>query len=194
MMLWPSKHFERFHDWPALRSRRSDGFCICGRSIDPAFIDDFDRSEWCSAECFKDVAIRCGLVKPPLLVFERDRGICARCRCDAETATRAIQHLRRIERWDFQLTYLENRDRTAASREAVEIILAAWNVAAETRSLWDADHIVPVVEGGGGCGLDNYRTLCVACHKEETADLASRRAASRRAQRSLPAVAAEPES
>lgn len=45
---------------------------------------------------------------------------------------------------------------------------------------WDADHIVPVVEGGGECGLENYRTLCKPCHKRETAALARRRAAARR--------------
>lgn len=40
--------------------------------------------------------------------------------------------------------------------------------------LWEADHIVPVVEGGGGCGLEGYRTLCVPCHKTHTAALARR--------------------
>src|SRR5271157_4037114 len=44
---------------------------------------------------------------------------------------------------------------------------------------WQADHIVPVVEGGGECGLDGYRTLCIACHKKETAALAARRAEQR---------------
>ena len=32
------------------------------------------------------------------------------------------------------------------------------------RSLWDADHIVPVAQGGGECGLENMRTLCLKCH------------------------------
>ena len=32
----------------------------------------------------------------------------------------------------------------------------------------DADHIKPVYEGGGSCGLDNIRTLCIACHKKNT--------------------------
>lgn len=36
---------------------------------------------------------------------------------------------------------------------------------------WDADHIKPVVLGGGECGLDNYRTLCIMCHKKVTAKL-----------------------
>ena len=40
--------------------------------------------------------------------------------------------------------------------------------------VWDADHIVPVVEGGGECGLDNYRTLCLPCHRKVTAQLRAR--------------------
>ena len=36
---------------------------------------------------------------------------------------------------------------------------------------WEADHINAVSEGGGECGLDNYRTLCVPCHKKVTKDL-----------------------
>lgn len=39
---------------------------------------------------------------------------------------------------------------------------------------WQADHIVPVVEGGGLCGLENLRTLCTGCHKTVTAELRTR--------------------
>ena len=46
---------------------------------------------------------------------------------------------------------------------------------------WEMDHIIPVVEGGGDCGLENLRTLCVPCHRRETAALAKRRAEARRA-------------
>lgn len=45
---------------------------------------------------------------------------------------------------------------------------------------WEADHIIPVIEGGGGCDFTGYRTLCLSCHKKETAALAARRAAKRR--------------
>jgi 5-methylcytosine-specific restriction endonuclease McrA len=31
--------------------------------------------------------------------------------------------------------------------------------------LWDADHIIPVKDGGGCSGLENLRTLCISCHK-----------------------------
>lgn len=44
---------------------------------------------------------------------------------------------------------------------------------------WQADHIRPVAEGGGSCGLENLRTLCTACHNRETAKLAARRAEAR---------------
>ncbi len=50
--------------------------------------------------------------------------------------------------------------------------------------LWQADHIVPVAEGGGECSLENMRSLCVACHRKATAALAARRAEQRRAARS----------
>ncbi len=37
---------------------------------------------------------------------------------------------------------------------------------------WHADHIVMVAEGGGECGMDNARTLCVLCHASVTAEQA----------------------
>ncbi len=33
---------------------------------------------------------------------------------------------------------------------------------------WQADHIVAVVNGGGGCDLPGYQTLCPSCHKAKT--------------------------
>lgn len=34
----------------------------------------------------------------------------------------------------------------------------------EVGSLWQADHIIAVAEGGGDCGMENLRTLCTWCH------------------------------
>ena len=51
------------------------------------------------------------------------------------------------------------------------------------RHLWEADHIKPVIEGGGQCGLENLRTLCLRCHRRATAELARRRALARRGQK-----------
>ena len=163
-MVWPETHFERFHDWAALRARRAEGWCVCGHPVDASVIDDFGDSQWCSRACFHDVALRCGLVKAPVFLAERDHGVCARCGSDAGKAARA-------------------RVLDAGTTEAGHpyFVIAA-EIGAKVNRL-------PVVEGGGGCGLDNYRTLCVTCHRGETATLATRRAETRRARKSL---AAEP--
>ena len=39
---------------------------------------------------------------------------------------------------------------------------------------WEADHIIPVSEGGGLCGLEGYRTLCKKCHGKESGELRKR--------------------
>jgi 5-methylcytosine-specific restriction endonuclease McrA len=66
--------------------------------------------------------------------------------------------------------------RLKKSRGASRAIhLANWGLTRITRrSLWDADHILPVAEGGGECDLQNIRTLCLKCHRVVTAELRSR--------------------
>jgi 5-methylcytosine-specific restriction endonuclease McrA len=50
---------------------------------------------------------------------------------------------------------------------------------------WDADHIVPLSEGGAACPT-NLRALCRPCHKAETKALRARLAAKRRAEMAKP--------
>jgi 5-methylcytosine-specific restriction protein A len=92
------------------------------------------------------------------LVYQRDKGVCSLCRMHTDRVLREIRVAVRL--WPSSVppyfTYVR------------------------IGSLWDMDHITPVVEGGGECGLDNLRTLCVWCHKRETAALARRRASARR--------------
>lgn len=33
---------------------------------------------------------------------------------------------------------------------------------------WQADHILPVHQGGGACAIDNLQTVCLDCHKLKT--------------------------
>jgi len=51
------------------------------------------------------------------------------------------------------------------------------------RTYWDADHIVPVAEGGGECMMANIRTLCFPCHQHVTKEQARNRASHRRQER-----------
>jgi hypothetical protein len=84
-------------------------------------------------------------------VFERDKGLCAQCGVDTKTLRSDMRKL------DY-----------AARRE----FLKKWGLREGSRkTLWDADHIVPVAEGGGQCDLSNMRTLCLICHREATAAL-----------------------
>jgi 5-methylcytosine-specific restriction enzyme A len=83
-------------------------------------------------------------------VFTRDRGVCARCGMDTEALRKDKRKL------DF-----------AARREFEK----EWG---RRRYLWDADHIIPVAEGGGECDLSNMRTLCLKCHRAVTTELRRR--------------------
>lgn len=106
------------------------------------------RYTFCSEFCVHEWKLR---TQPAYLrekVFERDRGICAGCGVDTVNAARRLRYTR------------------GASRAA---LLAHWGLSRRSRkSLWDADHIVPVIEGGGQCDLQNIRTLCLRCHRQAT--------------------------
>jgi hypothetical protein len=86
---------------------------------------------------------------------ERDRGICALCGVDTLALRREFLALDRAWRQDGA----EVRRRRVAWLQAHGIPVAR----ADGR-WWDIDHIVPVVDGGGFCGLKNLQTLCIPCH------------------------------
>jgi len=118
------------------------------------------RFTFCSDYCVNEWRLR---TDPGYLreqVFVRDRGVCALCGIDTRAAyaelkrSRGGARLRLLERWGLKRL---NR-----------------------KTLWDADHIVPVVEGGGECDLENIRTLCLVCHRTETLNLRRRLAADER--------------
>jgi 5-methylcytosine-specific restriction endonuclease McrA len=115
------------------------------------------RRTFCSAACVHEWRLRTDAGYLREQVFQRDRGVCAQCRLDTEM-------LRRDKR---KLDY--------AARRKFE---REWEVAGQLRrSLWDADPILPVCEGGGECDLSNIRTLCLKCHRQVTAALRARRRA-----------------
>lgn len=60
------------------------------------------------------------------------------------------------------------------------LVPESWGAWYLGRHAWEADHIVPVQDGGGACGLDNYQTLCIGCHRCKTAEQARRVAEQRR--------------
>jgi 5-methylcytosine-specific restriction endonuclease McrA len=115
------------------------------------------RFTFCSDWCVHEWRLRTDSGYLRERVFERDKGACALCGVDTHAAhldlkrARGTHKLKLLERWGLR----------RLSR----------------KTLWDADHIVPVAEGGGECDLDNLRTLCLICHREQTRELRRRLAA-----------------
>lgn len=113
------------------------------------------RVTFCSAWCVEEWRLRSDPGYLREKVLERDCGICAVCAIDCLEVERQLKRLRGAARLKASLD---------------------WGIRAGSRkSLWDADHIVPVVEGGGECDLGNIRTLCLKCHRAATVELRKRR-------------------
>lgn len=126
------------------------------------------RLAWCSNECRdKHYMALSSYVRPK--VRRRDRCICALCGVDADFLRRIFWVLKRAG----------DLEAFALVKQAWGIRVHAWDRWAIPTHTWEADHIVPLAEGGTN-DLDNYRTLCLSCHKAETKALAGRLAAARR--------------
>jgi 5-methylcytosine-specific restriction enzyme A len=120
------------------------------------------RFTFCSDWCVHEWRLR---TNPGYLreqVYARDRGVCLLCSVDTHAAFLDLKRSRGTHRLK---------------------LLTQWGLKTLNRkTLWDADHIVPVVEGGGECDLSNIRTLCLRCHRSATVALRARlKAASARA-------------
>lgn len=110
------------------------------------------RRTFCSDYCVDQWRLRSDAGYLRERVFARDRGVCFLCAADTVVIYNALK-----------------RSRGAA--RAAGLSLYGMKTIVGRRSLWDADHILPVAEGGGQCDLDNLRTLCLPCHREATAAL-----------------------
>lgn len=125
----------------------------CSASIRPP------RRTFCSANCVHEYRLRSSCTYLRAKVYERDRGVCAICELDTKELAK-------------QLLSLNIGD------PARDLLLKQNNIHAsriiKINKLWDADHIVRVKDGGGQCGLENIRTLCIRCHKIITASSSKR--------------------
>ena len=112
------------------------------------------RFTFCSDFCVHEWKLRSQPAYLREQVFLRDHGICAECSVDTVAAYRLLR---------------------ASRGNSRRSLLEYWRLKRYSRkSLWDADHIKPVAEGGGECDLDNLRTLCLRCHRAATLELRRR--------------------
>lgn len=104
------------------------------------------------------------------------RALCRWCGAEVPPRQRAYCSEQCSEEWSI---------RTSASYAAILVHRRDKGVCelCGHQGRWEMDHRIPVVRGGGCCGLDNLRTLCKPCHDRETARLAAQRAAERRGNR-----------
>lgn len=144
-----SKERRRLYD----RERGPNGRSLCrwcGTEVQPP------RRTFCSNNCVHEWRLRSDPGYLRDRVSERDKGVCAVCGRDTTALERELRELRR-------------ESYSAWRQRRKELGLGS-----RTRSLWDADHVVPVIEGGGDCDLSNIRTLCIPCHKRATKELRAR--------------------
>lgn len=157
------------------------------------------RRTVCGNVCQHEINMRTNPGYARSKVEERDGGVCAICGLDTSRIQALLEHLRRrLYDWQWERPggepcgvkpgpVLEARVR----RIAAALRSRGFNVSRTLtgfgwRALWEMDHVLPVVEGGGECGLEGLRTACIPCHKQVTRELAARRAAlGRPLQRSL---------
>lgn len=131
------------------------------------------RRTFCSEGCVDDWASRHSPTLMRQRVFRRDNGMCALCGIDTTVLGKVLNmEWQRIKRAHTE----QQRRERAEFRQRYRWFF-------RRRTYWDADHIVPVVEGGGECTLANIRTLCVPCHQRVTKQQARDRASRRRQER-----------
>ncbi len=134
---------------------------------------------WCSDACRTEGYIRAGVYHGA--VSDRDKGVCVLCgkKC-SEIQDRLRRMLARANGHDKEGHWVPEKRKLVDSYMRVQRLMRAHRMSQHHRhSPFEIDHIVPVIEGGGCCGIDNLRTVCFGCHKQVTADLAARRAARR---------------
>lgn len=146
-----------------LLEKNKEGFVMCrwcGGSVLPP------RRTMCSPECVHELMIRRSGRYIRDCTYKRDKGICKLCNKDTRKLAKTLLQYR-ANNMMKEYNDLLKEEKITKSRKI-------WK-RKHGGGLWDADHIIPVKEGGGQCGLENIRTLCIKCHKMETKKLAQKK-------------------
>ncbi len=197
MSIDPFKRKQEWRSYGKGPGGRNLCHCGCGREVQPP------RRTAFSDECVRKWNERNSPATIRQILKERDKEVCALCGTDTKIRRKMIRETEALWSWLamregerlFQAGMLQGYDGQPAyawgqiswwrDRQVAEQ-MKEHGYERDSLHDWEADHIVPVAEGGGGCGPEGYRTLCLRCHKQETAALAARLAAKRRAAKKQP--------
>jgi len=143
----------------------------CGGQLPRASRLEGVESTYCSRECAEQGRLKRGGMfassRVREQIFALEGGICRMCGINAHAVYTRVTALHPAERLNALINANWRLPKTA---KAMERLLQN----PKEGDFWQADHIKAVAEGGGGCGLENLRTLCVPCHSEETEKLRGR--------------------
>ncbi len=130
------------------------------------------RKHNCSPKCSEEWRCKTSPSYLRWVLQQRDKGICALCGIDTISLQKEYGLFRDGEARGWNSGEYGAKRPLTERREWLNSHGIPYGRV--TSDWWDADHIVPVIEGGGECGLENLRTLCIPCHKHETAELRKR--------------------
>jgi 5-methylcytosine-specific restriction enzyme A len=121
------------------------------------------RRSFCCDDCVHEWKLRSNTAYLRHHTFLRDHGICNKCSKNTiKVQGELLEEFKPIKFKPWTEEYKEFLKKHDITYHQM------------TTTLWHTDHITPVVEGGGLCGLDGVQTLCIWCHKEETKALRGR--------------------
>lgn len=132
------------------------------------------RISWCGDACVHEHRLRTNPAYLRARVLERDAGVCVVCGRDCaalDAELRALRHAPEAWRRGSAAHAVYAARVLALNAEGFSLTVSTDK---SVYSTWQADHIVPVVEGGGECGMENMRTLCSPCHGRATKTLMGR--------------------
>jgi 5-methylcytosine-specific restriction protein A len=108
------------------------------------------QKTFCGPECVHEWKLRSDVAYLRSQLFLRDKGVCKDCGLDTL----------RLRRQMYDMT------ESARERAGAERGFPAYQ--SRNLMLWEADHVVPVSQGGGLIGLDGFQSLCVPCHQRKS--------------------------
>lgn len=125
------------------------------------------RSTFCSAECVHEWKLRTSTGYLRKCVLKRDKGICAVCKVNTRAVTKGFRRP------------LKNETKEQWKRRVAKV-KKQYGIPKHRKTFFDVDHIVPVYEGGGECGLSEVQLLCIRCHKLKTKLEAKKRSSAKK--------------
>lgn len=141
------------------------------------------RRTFCSDDCVHQYSLRSSSTYVRKYIAKRDKYTCQICDLDCLGFLRKLKrfvneeiHNRMAQEADLHKSYAAKQAAWTLIRKNLEVEFfdrygMEWVNTRGRETFYDIDHIIPVIKGGAQCGEENLRTVCLRCHRIETAKL-----------------------